>query len=105
MRIGRMRSRVTFQAATRTPDGGGGYTETLADVATVWAHVEPLTGREQILAMQTEMERPHRITTRYREGITGATRLLYDGRTFDIKSVVDPDARHRELQIMAEEVS
>ena len=95
---------VTIQTTTNTPDGSGGYTEAEVDVATVWAKVEPLEGREQLLAMQTGMERPHRFTIRYREGVTGATRLLYDGRDFDIKSVADTDARHRELVIMAEEI-
>lgn len=102
--IGQMNRRVTIQSVTTTPDGSGGYTETLVDVATVWARVEPLLGREQIQAMQTDMERPHRFTMRYRAGITGATRILYDGRTFDVKSVVDPHERHRELVITAEEV-
>ena len=95
---------VTIQSVTLTPDGGGGYTETLVDVATVPAHIEPLIGREQLLGMQTGMERPHRFTIRHREGVTGATRLLYDGRTFDIKSVVDTEERHRELILLAEEI-
>lgn len=96
---------VTLQTVQRTPDGGGGYTETLVDVATLWMRIEPLTGREQILAMQTEMERPHRFTCRYRADLTGSTRLLYGSRTFDVVSVVDVEERHRELVIMAEEVT
>ena len=105
MRAGLMRRRITLQTVERTPDGGGGYTETLTDLATVWARVHPLTGREQLLAMQTEAMQMHRFTIRYRAGLTTATRILYDGRTFDIRSIVDPEERHRELQIMAEEVN
>lgn len=101
---GRKNRRVTIRGTTTTPDGSGGYTETPVDIATVWMRVVPLDGREQILAMQTGMVRPYRFEATYRSDVTGATTLVYDGRTFDIKSVVDVEERHRELHILAEEV-
>lgn len=105
MRTGRMRRQVTIRTMTRTPDGMGGYTETPVDVPNVWAEVEPLEGREQLQAMQTGMQRPHRFTMRYRAGMTGAHTIIYATRTFDVKSVVDPDEKHRELVIMSDEVN
>lgn len=99
-----MRRKVTIRTMTRTPDGMGGYTETPTDVTGIDARVEPLEGREQLQAMQTGMQRPHRFTMRYRSGMTGAKTLIYDSRTFDIKSVVDPEEKHRELQLMTDEV-
>lgn len=100
-----MRRRVSLRAVTRTPDGGGGYTESPADTGPFWAHVEPLEGAEQIQAMQTGMQRPHRFTMRYQPGMTGATRIVYGSRIFDVKSVVDSDERHRELIVLADEVT
>ena len=105
MRTGLMRRQVTIRTMARTADGGGGYTESPTDVLFVWARVEPLLGDEQLQAQQTGMQRPHRITMRYRTGLTGAKTLLYAGRTFDIKSVVDPEEKHRELVILADEVN
>lgn len=100
-----MRRVVTIKnVATRVPDGMGGYTETTTDVPDVWSEVEPLQGNEQLQAMQTGMQRPHRFTMRYRAGMSAATTLLYGTRTFDIKSVVDPEEKHRELVILADEV-
>jgi SPP1 family predicted phage head-tail adaptor len=99
-----MNRRITIRATTRTPDGGGGWAESPVDVATVWARVEGLDGRELIQAMQTEMQRPFRFTIWYRPDVTGANTILYDGRTFDIRSVVDPGEKHRELHILAEEI-
>lgn len=99
-----MDRQVTIQAVTTTPDGGGGYTESVVSVATVWSKVEGLEGREQIEAMQTGMERPYRFTMRYRDDLTGANTILYDDRTFDVKSIVDTEERHRELVILADEV-
>lgn len=105
MRTGKMRRQITIRTMTRTPDGMGGYTETPVDVPDIWSEVEPLEGREQLQAMQTGMQRPHRFTIRYRTGMTGAQTIIYATRTFDIKSVVDPEERHRELVIMSDEVN
>lgn len=105
MRTGLMRRVVTIRTNTLTPDGMGGHTSTPTDVTNIPARIDPLEGREQIEAMTTGMVRPHRIVMRYRPGMTGATTLLYEGRTFDIKSVVDPEERHRELHILADEVN
>jgi SPP1 family predicted phage head-tail adaptor len=104
MSIGQMKRRVTVQAITRTADSYGGQTETATSVATLWAYVEPLQGDEQLRAMQTGIQRPHRFTVRYRDDISAAEELIYNGRTFDVKSVVDTDERHRELVILADEV-
>lgn len=101
---GELTRSVTINAVTRVDDEYGGSTETTATVATVRAKVQPLEGNEQLQAMQTGMSRPHRFTIRYRAGVTGATELVYDGRTFNVSSVIDPDAKHRELVILADEV-
>lgn len=105
MRTGLMRRKVTIRTMTRTPDGMGGYTETPTDVTNIPARVEPLEGRELLMAQQTGMQRPHRFTMRYRTGMTGAKTLIYETRTFDIKSVMDPEEKHRELIITADEVN
>ena len=106
MRTGLMRRLVTLQSTTSVSDGMGGTTETPVTVATnIPARVEPLQGNELLRAQQTGMQRPHRFTLRYRTGVTGAQTILYDGRTFDIKNILDPEEKHRELIIQADEVN
>lgn len=101
-----MRRLVTLQSVTSVSDGMGGTTDTpVALVENIPARVEPLQGDELLQAQQTGMRRPHRITMRYRNDVTGATTLLYDGRTFDIKGIADPEEKHRELIIQADEVN
>ena len=104
MRTGLMRRVITIRTMARTPDGMGGYTETPTDVTNISARVEPLEGNELLRAQQTGMQRPHRFTLRYRTGMSAALTLLYDARTFNIKSVMDPEEKHRELVITADEV-
>lgn len=106
MRTGLMRRMVTIQSVTSVPDGGGGTTDTVVAVAeNIPARVEPLLGTELLRAQQTGMQRPHRFTIRYREGVSGSKTILYDGRTFDITSIQDPEEKHRELILQADEVN
>lgn len=100
---GEMNQEIELQAITRVRDTGGGHTKAPSTLATAWANVEPLQGREQLVAMQTGMTRPHRFTIPYVSGVTGATIVRHDGRSFDVKSVIDPEAAHRELVILADE--
>lgn len=101
---GDLREQVAIRAVTRTGIEGGGWTEAEGTVATVWARVEPLQGRELSQFMQAGMAAPIRFTIRYQTGIAGATRILWSGRTFNVTSVTDTDARHVELVILADEV-
>lgn len=99
-----MRRIVTIRTNARTDDPMGGYTETPTDIEGVPARIRPLQGDEKLQAMQTGMTAPHEITIRYRTGVQGASVLIYDSRTFDITSIVDPEEKHRELIILADEV-
>lgn len=101
---GDLRHRVTIQAEQRSDDGyGGSSLPTWSTVATVWAEVKPLKGREQLHGQQLEGRVTHRIIMRYRAGVTAANRLLFGTRAFNIRSVVNVDERGRWLEIMAEE--
>lgn len=105
MRIGDLRHRVTIQEYSEIVDEyntpvGGEWQE----VCTVWAAVEPIQGREYILLHNTQSELTTRIRIRYRSGIKPAMRVKYGDRIFDIQSVIDPEERHIELQLMCREV-
>jgi SPP1 family predicted phage head-tail adaptor len=91
-------------AGASTSDGMGGYTPGEPVDVTSWAYIEPLQGDEQLQAMQTGMVRPHRFTMRYRSDLASSKTLVYQSRTFDVKSIVDTDMKHEELVILADEV-
>ena len=100
----KLRHRITFQERATGQDEFGQPIDTWQDICTVWAAVEPLSGREFWAAQQVQAEVTTRIRIRYRQGIRPEMRVLYDGRTYDIQTVIDPEERHVELQLMCREV-
>ena len=102
--IGRLRHRVTIQRFDRVDDGGGGTEERWVDVATVWAGVEPIRGRERLEAMQLEQSVSHRVVIRYRPDVDGRNmRIVHRGRALHVQAVVSPDERNRWLELLCEE--
>lgn len=105
MNASELRHRVTIQEFVEQVDEYGTPTgQAWQDVCTVWAAVEPIQGREYILLQNTQSELTARIRIRYRPGIKPAMRVVYGDRIFDIQSVIDPEERHIELQLMCKEV-
>lgn len=102
-KIGDMRHRITFQKSEKTPDGYKGHTVKWQDVITVWASVEPLTGREYFYSHQIKAEVTHRVKTRYREDITVKMRIKHRNRVLEIESIIDLQERREFLEILCRE--
>jgi SPP1 family predicted phage head-tail adaptor len=99
MNIGRMRHKVTIQRPAQIPDNGGGYQDGWAAVATVWAEVTPLRGREFFQAQQTQTEITHKVRIRYRN-VTNDSRLIFDKRVLNIKGTpINVNERNEVLEI------
>jgi SPP1 family predicted phage head-tail adaptor len=110
MRAGNLRHRITLQSlGERTDDGMGGGSILPVDEATLNAAIEPLSGNELLEAEQLEAQLTHRIRTRFIPGVKPHWRVRYidkhaGERVFDIDSVIDPEERHRELELMCTEL-
>jgi len=98
-----MRHRVTFQRATKTPDGAGGSTLAWSTVETVWADVKPVSGNERYNSMRVEADVSHTVLTRYRSDIFPSDRMVFDSRQMQVKSVINVEERNRYLEIKAVE--
>lgn len=101
-----MRNKITIQKFVEmldeynTPTGSS----TWQDVATMWASVEPISGKEYIMLQNTNSELILRIRMRYIPGITNAMRVKYGERVFDIQSVINYKELNREMHLMCTEV-
>jgi SPP1 family predicted phage head-tail adaptor len=110
MRAGKLRHKVRLQKlGPRIDDEMGGGPIPFVDVAEVHASIEPLSGREQLLAGQLEAELTHRIRTRFFNGVKPHWRIRLDDpltgtHVYDIESIIDPESRHRELEMMCTEL-
>lgn len=103
IRSGALRHRVTLQAlgaGSPQQTGSGMPDESWGDVATVYASVEPLNGRELFAAQEHHAEVTTRIRLRYRSGITAKMRVSHGGTVYNILSVIDAEKRHKEIQLM-----
>jgi SPP1 family predicted phage head-tail adaptor len=98
---GRLRHRVILVQPSVTQDTTGGWQiDSTNTVATVWASVEALTGRELIAAQQKVSEVTHKVTIRWMAGIKANMNVQFDQRQFQIQAVENPDERHKMLVLL-----
>ncbi len=107
MRIGPLNKRVAIRSASRTRDDYGEPIASWSTDATVWASVEPISGREMLNAQQQHAEITHRIRMRYQPGtsVTAEKRILFDSRDFEIVSVINRKEKKRMLELLCKEVA
>ncbi len=98
-----MRHRVTLRKKEITEDALKQQSEVWTDIATVWARIEPLSGREYFAARQENADVSVKVVIRYLPGITAETRVVFDGRVFDVLSVINPGERNISLVLMCKE--
>lgn len=97
---GKFSERVTLEARSATRAPNGEELLSWAPIATVWARVEPLRGREWFAGGQMQSAVDYRITIRYRSGITREQRIVWQGLPLDVVSVIDVNARRETLELM-----
>ncbi|EPG6919045.1 TPA: phage head closure protein [Proteus mirabilis] len=98
MKAGRMNQRVTIQRSKLKPDALSGNEVMWFDIATVWAEVKGIRGREYFSSQQTQSETTVRVWLRYFPDVTTADQLMFhyagtDGKYWDIKSIVTDKAK------------
>lgn len=96
-RIGKLRHRLSLEAASRTEDGGGGAISSWTEVVRLWGAVEAVSGREAIAADRVSGHVDDLVTIRYREGVTPGMRFRRGPQLFHITAVMDKDGRKRFL--------
>lgn len=101
--MGKLRHRVTIESSSASRDEFGGEVLTWATVATVWAAVEPLSGREFLDARRQEAEVSTRIRIRYRAGLVPGMRVTWGDHIYDILAVIERESRRREVWLMVRE--
>ncbi|MCL6443924.1 MAG: phage head closure protein [Alicyclobacillus sp.] len=101
---GQLRHRLTLQKRTSTTSANGWPTETdWQDVATVWAAIVPVKGKEFWAAAAVNMQDTVQITIRYRADVTPNMRGVWNGHIYNFIAVQDSKTDHTQLVITARE--
>ena len=102
-KVGMLSNRIKVQVLTQSTDSQGGYTDSWADLYTVWAAIKQLSQREAFYGQQMESPATHRFTMRYVSGVTTKHRILFGSRTFNITRVNNTEEANVWLEIDAVE--
>jgi SPP1 family predicted phage head-tail adaptor len=103
MRAGDLRNRITIQDKTVVQNTFGEEDITWTDVATVYAAIEPLRGREFLDSKMATAEVTTKIRIRERDGIRPEMRVVHGSTVYDIRAVIHVETRQREMQLMCQE--
>lgn len=100
--IGRLNHRITVQQRTASKDDYGQELASWSDIATVWANVKPIGGREKLRAMAVESMLTHTVLVRYRAEFASpktmdARRIMYGDRIFNITATRDVDEARKHI--------
>jgi SPP1 family predicted phage head-tail adaptor len=111
--VGLMKQRITFEYYSLTSDGMGGNSQTWNTLATVWANISAVSGREAYEIGGLKGKVQYRILTRYRDDFVSLgysresydylLRATYDGRTFNIEYAQDRGEEHSYTELIAVE--
>ena len=96
---GELRHRITFQLQDLDSED-----EDWEDIATTWANINPISGKEYYSAETINSDLTHKIRLRYRKGITPDMRVIYNDRIFYIISVINEYEKNTMLQLMCREL-
>lgn len=96
---GKLNKRITFQLQDLDLED-----EDWKDIATTWASINPISGKEYYSAETINSDLTHKIRLRYRRGITPDMRVLYNGRIFYIISVINEYEKNTMLQLRCREL-
>lgn len=98
MEGGKLNRRVTIQSPTESKNSIGEGVKSWADVATVWAAIEPLSSRELLAQRREVSDVSTRIRIRYRSGVSAAMRVVHGSNVYRIDGApIDVDGRGREM--------
>lgn len=105
MNPGQLNKRITIQQESATQNSFGEPTGTWSDIATVWASINPIVGKEYFAAETVKSEVSHKIKIRYKAGITPDMRVKFGSRYFQIIGPpINFKEQNVELQLMCKEL-
>ena len=104
LHAGIMDQKAEIQTPTEGVNSIGEPTFTYSTFATRWIALLPLSGAERVASLQNEGTVTHRVRLRYTPGLKPKMRLVSEGRTFEIDSVVERGRREEHELLVTEKL-
>ena len=105
MNPGKLNRRIILQRQDVSRDVVGQAKPVWTDIATVWAAVLPLRGREYFESAKVNSEITVRVVIRYRADVKPSWRVKHGADAYDIIEIINPADGKRELQLMCKRVA
>jgi SPP1 family predicted phage head-tail adaptor len=102
MNIGRLRHRITIQGIRSRQTESGGMIKERYTVATVWAEVKFISGRDLVASKAVLSESIVRFWIRYRTDINTTMEIAFKDRIYAIQAVM-PDNKCTFLELLCQE--
>lgn len=103
MQSGLLDKKAVIQQPVEVRNSLGEFTLSWSNWATRYISLLPLSGTESITALAMQATVTHRIRMRYTSGLQPKYRVVSEGRTFDIISVLER-GRREEHELLVTEV-
>ena len=106
MRTGSRNRIISIESKTPVTDSGyGGPVETWSEIASVWANVIPVNSKERVDSGAVASDVEVKFNIIWMLGVTdtvdASMRVVYNGNTYRIVSVIDVYDEHKEIDILA----
>ena len=104
MRAGQLNKFIEIQSFTLTPDDyGGPGNKTWVKHSDSWAAIWPQKSKEEVIDGKLVVVDRSLIRIRYTAGITGAMRVKFGERIFEIKGIKNIDEKNETLDLLCNE--
>ena len=101
--IGKLRHQISLLKPIIVKDALGQEVEKLEIQNTVWASIEPLSGKEYFSAKQVNSEVNAKVTIRYIESLLPHWVVQFGQRIFNIQAIINLEERNKYLQLLCSE--
>ena len=103
--LGSLADRVQLLHRDLASDDDGGTLTTFVPLATVWARIRQLSGRQAETTDGRAVLLSHSVVLRYRTDLAPGDRLIYAGRSLDLVTAADLNGRRTYLSCTCSETS
>ena len=103
--LGTLTDRVQLRRREMLAEDEGGHSALYVPMATVWARVRSLTGRQGLSADGRAVAISHAVVLRFRSDLGPGDRIVYRGRQLDVLSASDINGRRAYVSCACSETS